>query len=180
MIARALGPIAALLALATALVVACGGPPEDARVGILAPDFDKFAPVGLLLDHRCGSLDCHGQRTRNLQIFGCEGLRLGDASPGCRISSGTDTTIEELQATYRSLVALEPVVMTTVVSGHGANPELLTFVRKARGTEAHKGGTLITPGDDQDQCITLWLANADADAGAEACARALALPVTAR
>jgi hypothetical protein len=33
-------------------------------------------------------------------------------------------------------------------------------VRKARGTEAHKGGQLITPGDDQDKCITSWLAGA--------------------
>jgi hypothetical protein len=177
MIARTLRPIAGLLALGAALAAACGGPPEDARVGIVAPDRAQFPPVSLLLDHRCGSLDCHGQRSRNLQIFGCEGLRLGDASPGCRVSSGTDTTADEHDATYRSLVALEPVVMTTVVQGGGANPELLTFVRKARGTEHHKGGTLITPGDDQDQCITTWLANrTDVDA----CARALALPVTPR
>lgn len=48
--------------------------------------------------------------------------------------------------------------MSEVYDGHGAHPELLTFVRKARGLEAHKGGTLITPGDDQDVCITSWLA----------------------
>ena len=138
MIARALGPIAALLALTTALVVACGGPPEDARVGVLAPDFDKFAPVGLLLDHRCGSLDCHGQRTRNLQVFGCEGLRLGDASPGCRISSGTDTTTEELQATYRSLVTLEPVVMTAAEANRYFHGEIDKWAKvvKASGAKA--------------------------------------------
>jgi hypothetical protein len=175
--AHALRLIAGSLATLAALAAACGGPPEDARVGIVAPDRAQFPPVGQLLDHRCGSLDCHGQRTRNLQVFGCEGLRLGDASPGCRNASGTDTSDEEYDATYRSLVALEPVVMTTVVQGGGASPELLTFVRKARGTEAHKGGTLITPGDDQDQCITSWLAN---KTDQEACKRALVLPVVPR
>ena len=166
-----------LLALASALAAACSGPPEGATVGILAPDPALFPPVSLLLDHRCGSLDCHGSRSRNLQIYGCEGLRLGAASPGCRNASGTDTTADEHDATYRSLVGLEPAVMTAVVVGKGANPELLTFVRKARGTEAHKGGTLITPGDDQDVCITSWLAGATS---ADACARALAAPVSVR
>lgn len=177
MTARIVRFVALSSALAAALVAACSGPPEGAKVGVIAPDRAQFPPVSLLLDHRCGSLDCHGSRTRNLQIYGCEGLRLGDASPGCRNASGTDTSAEEHDATYRSLVALEPVVMTTVVQGGGAHPELLSFVRKARGTEAHKGGTLITPGDDQDVCITSWLAGAT---DAEACARALAAPVVAR
>ena len=168
---------ACLFAAAIALAMACGAPPDDARIGVNAPDRTQFPPVSLLLDHRCGSLDCHGARTRNLQIYGCEGIRLGDASPGCRNASGTDTTAEEHDATYRSLLTLEPAVMSAVVQGHGAHPELLTFVRKARGTESHKGGTLITPGDDQDVCITSWLAGAT---NVDACARALAAPVTAR
>ena len=177
MTARVLRLVAYVLAAAAAPAMACGGPPDDARVGVVGPDPAQFPPVSMLLDHRCGSLDCHGARARNLQIYGCEGLRLGDASPGCRDAGGTDTTADEHDATYRSLVTLEPAVMTAVVQGHGANPELLTFVRKARGTESHKGGTLITPGDDQDVCITSWLAGmTDKDA----CARARAAPVTAR
>ena len=169
--------LAFVLASAAAVVMACGAPPADARIGVATPDPLQFPPVSLLLDRRCGSLDCHGARTRNLQIYGCEGLRLGDASPGCRASSGVDTTAEEHDATFRSLVALEPAVMSLVVQTHGANPELLTFVRKARGTEAHKGGMLITPGDDQDVCITSWLSGAT---NPDACAAALAAPVTAR
>lgn len=181
MIGRLVRIAAFVLALACALAAACTAPPDDARVGILAPDRATFPPVAQLLDHRCGSLDCHGARTRNLQIFGCEGLRLGDASPGCRNASGTDTSAEEIDATYRSLVALEPAVMSAVVRGGGQSPELLTFVRKARGTEAHKGGTLITPGDVQDVCITSWLAGAGgSDAAVDACASALALPVSPR
>ncbi len=178
---RTLGALACALALtstvAMALATACSAPPDAAQISIVTPDRGQFPPVSMLLDRRCGSLDCHGARTRNLQVYGCEGLRLGDASPGCRNASGTDTTAEEHDATFRSLVALEPAVMSAVVQGKGANPELLTFVRKARGTEAHKGGTLITPGDDQDQCITSWLAGA---VDADACARALAAPVIPR
>ena len=81
-----------------------------------------------------------------------------DASIRSRAKGGRRTTPEEHLATYRSLVGLEPAVMTTVVENHGFRPELLTFVRKARGSEAHKGGALIAPGDAQDQCITTWLA----------------------
>ena len=165
------------LACVAAVASACGAPPDDARISVVTPDRAQFPPVSALLDHRCGSLDCHGARTRNLQIYGCEGLRLGDAAPGCRSSSGTDTSVEEHEATFRSLVALEPAVMSAVVQGGGAHPELLTFVRKARGTEAHKGGVLITPGDDQDVCITSWLAGTT---NLDACAAAIAEPVRVR
>jgi hypothetical protein len=64
--------------------------------------------------------------------------------------------------------------MSTVVAGHGENPELLTFVRKARGTETHKGGALITPGDAQDTCITSWLAGST---NTMACATAIGFPM---
>jgi len=173
----ALRGAALALAVAAAVATACGAPPDDARVSVATPDRTQFPPVSALLDHRCGSLDCHGARTRNLQVFGCEGLRLGDAAPGCRTSSGTDTSVEEHEATFRSLVALEPAVMTAVVQGGGAHPELLSFLRKARGTEAHKGGVLVTPGDDQDVCLTSWLAGTT---NLDACAAALAAPVRPR
>jgi hypothetical protein len=64
--------------------------------------------------------------------------------------------------------------MSAVVAGHGENPDLLTFVRKARGLEPHKGGKLITLGDDQDQCITSWLAGST---DTIACTNALAYPL---
>jgi hypothetical protein len=141
-----------------AAAAACSGVPNDSRIGVNAPDRAQFDPVGKFLDHRCGSLDCHGDRQRNLLMYGCEGLRLDPKdTPGCRASGGKDTTSAEMDATYRSLVGLEPAVMSSVVSGHGLHPELLTFVRKARGDESHKGGILIAPGDVQDTCVTSWL-----------------------
>jgi hypothetical protein len=144
------------------LTSSCSEAPSDLRIGVIAPNASEeaFGPVGDFLNHRCGSLDCHGRPERNLRIWGCEGMRLAatDASICSRAKGGRRTTPEEHLATYRSLVGLEPAVMTTVVENHGLRPELLTFVRKARGSEAHKGGALIVPGDAQDQCITTWLA----------------------
>ena len=94
--------------------------------------------------------------------------------PSCSPSHGRRLhDAGEHLATYRSLVGLEPTVMSAVVDGHGAHPELLTFVRKARGLEAHKGGSLITPGDDQDVCITSWLAG---QTDLNACSSARPLP----
>lgn len=155
------------------LVAACSAAVQG-RIAIDAPSGSEaaFAPVGDYLDHRCGTLDCHGQLDRNLRIWGCEGLRLGPGSvPGC---TQTPTTPDEHAATYRSLVSLEPATMSEVVHGHAADPELLTFVRKARGTETHKGGELVVPGDVQDTCIVSWLAGRTDDA---ACTLALAYPM---
>lgn len=166
---NALGKIAlATAALASIVAAACSTPPADSRIGIDAPSRAQFDPVGGYLEHRCGSLDCHGSIARNLRIYGCNGLRLSASdAPGCAADgfTGPDTTEAEYDATYRSLVALEPTVMSAVVDGNGAHPEWLTFVRKARGMENHKGGALVTPGDAQDQCITSWLAG-NTNAGA--------------
>jgi hypothetical protein len=155
---------------AVAWIAACAAVPSDARIGIDSPSAaeDQFGPVGNFLDHRCGSLDCHGQVGRNLRIWGCEGMRLepGDwpqCSPTAPLN-GRLTTPDEHLETYRSLVGLEPAVMSYVVATHAQNPELLTFIRKARGEESHKGGTLITPGDPQDECILGWL-QGNTDAG---------------
>jgi len=96
--------------------------------------------------------------------------------PGCRNSGGTNTTEAELDATYRSLVSLEPTVMSEVVQAAAANPpvlepQLLTFIRKARGWDAHKGGMIWSPGDPSDDCATSWLAGMT---NATDCAAALA------
>jgi hypothetical protein len=159
-------------------IASCSTISPDARIGIDAPSNsdEEFDIVGDYLDNRCGSLDCHGQPGRNLRIWGCSGMRLDPPDiPVCGglLPGEVSTTAAEYQATYRSLVGLEPTVMSTVVAGGGAHPELLTFVRKARGLEAHKGGTLITPGDPQDICITSWLAG---KTDVMACANALGYP----
>ena len=165
-----------LLAL-LAVLAGCSTAPSDARIGIDAPDPNQFPPVGEFLGYRCGLLTCHGNTQRNLVIWSCYGLRLPPNTPGCRASGGVDTTPDEFNDTYRSLVGLEPAVMSDVIAGGGADPELLTFVRKARGEENHKGGTLMTPGDCRNLCVTSWLTtNANGTGGmvdTAACAAAL-------
>jgi hypothetical protein len=171
-----LAAIGARVVAVAGVAAACSGVTQE-RIGIVAPSEseDQFGPVANFLDHRCGSLDCHGQTGRNLRIWGCEGMRLdpGDISSCSALLGGRPTTVAEHQSTYRSLVGLEPTVMSLVVEDHGQQPERLTFIRKARGTEPHEGGALITPGDDQDVCITSWLAGST---DTMACANAFTFP----
>jgi hypothetical protein len=178
---RRVAPFVAAVTAALAAAVAvssCSPVPGDGRIGIDAPNGSEgqFGIVGDYLDHRCGSLDCHGQIGRNLRVWGCEGMRLDPhAIPVCSAPlGGSPTSPAEHQATYRSVVGLEPTVMSAVVDGEGADPELLTFVRKATGLEAHKGGVLITPGDPQWVCITSWLAGRT---DVSACANAISYPM---
>ncbi len=136
--------------------IACVTPSSDARVVETLPDRASFPVVADLLGHRCGTLDCHGVTYRNLRIYGREGLR---AAPGDRPSSKPNTTTPaEYDATFQSLVALEPELTSAVVREGGAHPERLTFIRKARGTEEHKGLAIWSEGDPQDVCLTSWLA----------------------
>lgn len=157
------------LAAIAALAVACSAPGSDPRyVETTLPDRASFPPVAQLLVHRCGTLDCHGTRYRNFRLYGDEGLRL--AATDRPLSP--PTTVAEIDQDYEAVVGLEPELVAAVVADHGASPERLTVVRKARGTESHKGGALWAAGDDQDACLTSWLAGA-VDAGA--CTRALSI-----
>jgi len=150
-----LSRLAALLLLSGLVAMACSTPPADSRVVEAVPDRASFPPVAELLVRRCGTLDCHGESGRNLRIYGSLGLRL---APGDRPVSKGKTTAAEYDEDFASVIGLEPELMSAVVAEGGANPERLTFLRKARGTEHHKGGTLWNAGDAQDLCVTSWLA----------------------
>ena len=183
---------ALLVASAIAGLAACSVV-QESRIGIDAPPGSdaEFGPVSDMLDHRCGTLDCHGQMSRNFRVWGCDGMRLEDGSTPASCSA-EKTTPDEHAATYRSLVGLEPTVMTTVYAGcetntapapypppASCNPELLTFVRKARGIEAHKGGQLFYPDgidggpDPQDVCVVSWL---EGQTDRQQCGKALGIP----
>jgi hypothetical protein len=155
-------------------LIACSVPPSDARIGLNAPSESaaEWYPVEDYMGYHCGSLDCHGNSARNLIVWSCYGLRLGDAISGCPSINRPTTTAEEYDATYRSLVGLEPNVMSVVVASEGqdggANPDLLTFIRKARGEEAHKGGTIFLAGSEADSCFTSWLAGSTSVADCQA------------
>ena len=151
------------LACAACLMGCARLPADDGDLAV--PDREVFPLVSDALERRCATLDCHGSRGRNLRLYTGSGLRLDEAAvPG----SGS-TTEAEYDASYRSIVALEPIVLDAVVSEGGARPERLTLVRKARGVEKHAAGAVLEAGGDADLCLVSWLGP---QLDEEACARA--------
>jgi hypothetical protein len=157
--------------LVLALILsACALPAADARFQERVPERSGFPAVAAVLEHSCGTLDCHGSSARNLRLYGGLGLRW---SASDRPQTPACATPEEIDQDFASVVGLEPEVLSAVVADGGADPERLTLVRKARGLEHHKGGSPWKSGDDADTCLTAWLASAPDDS---ACARALPDP----
>lgn len=145
-----------LMGIACAATLGCSLPATDATVTQpLLPDRTSFPYVAALLEHRCGTLDCHGLVYRNLRIFGNEGVRYSASDFPC---IPKETTAAEIHQDYGSVVGLQPEVMNDVMVDRGADPERLDLLAKPLGLEAHKGLTLITKGDPQYVCITSWLA----------------------
>lgn len=120
-----------------------------------APDRLAFPRVLDALERRCGTLDCHGDPGRNMRLYTGSGLRLGKMD----IPGESATTDAEYNASYWSVVGLEPEIMSAVVADGGERPERLTMVRKARGTEYHKPGAILEIGEPADRCLTSWLAS---------------------
>jgi hypothetical protein len=150
-------------------VAACSSPAADARyVPPNIPAEASFAPVAQLMSIRCGSLDCHGATARNLRLYGSSGRR---AAAGDQPLVPPCDTQPEVDLDYQSVVGLEPERMSAVVGDHGADPDRLSMVAKARGDEMHKGGQIWKAGDDSDTCLVSWLAGA---ADSAACGRAIA------
>jgi hypothetical protein len=140
---------------AVAALAGCNVPTANTTFTEAVPDRTSFPDVAQSMIAHCGTIDCHGTQYRNLRLYGNQGLRWlatdQTLNPPC-------TTSAEVDQDFDSVVGLEPEAMTAVVIGNGANPNLLTMVRKARGIEAHKGGTVMKVGDALDSCITSWLA----------------------
>jgi hypothetical protein len=159
------------VAIATIVVLAAGSACSSFDANALTyatgPDYSQFAEsssnsngqpiygVSVVLERRCGTLDCHGQVGRPLRIYGQYGLRFVDDAgdvPGLQ-----PTTANERLANYQAVVGLQPELMTEVVQGN-APPEDLMLLRKPLQLERHKGGAVFVTGDDGDTCILSWLA----------------------
>ncbi len=140
-----------LAAASLSCVGLVGGAPPDFVLS--APPREGFESVADAMQPSCGTLDCHGQPGRNLRLYGGRGLRLDAANN----STEGITEAPEYEANYWSVVALEPELLATVTNEGGQNPERLILIRKGRGTTRHKGGALMQPNDDLDQCIVEWL-----------------------
>lgn len=135
--------------VALAIGAACSVQSEPKTLAV--PGDTDFRYVSGMLGARCGSLDCHGQSTRSLRLYSRLGLRLSPDG----VSGRGQATEAEHDANYSSLVASEPEILSRVFREGGRDPARLTFVRKARGTESHKGGRAV---DEQaDRCIASWL-----------------------
>ena len=141
------------------------GPPFSKTMG--AKDGSLFQPVSDVLEKRCGTLDCHGTSFRPLRIYGQLGLRLpvaqkdwtGKPEDYAKYYSGDGsipTTADELLANYQSVIGLEPDLTTQVVE-QKLLPEALTFIRKPRLAEKHKGGKIWDQAKAGDLCLTAWI-----------------------
>lgn len=139
-------------------VLGCGSAePEPGQLGATQlPARDHFPAVASAMQHRCATLDCHGQEGRNLRLYGFGGLRLSTVDSPIMDPTVDPTTVAELDASYASTVGLEPEALWQVVT-QGADPNQLSLVRKTRGVEKHKGGQLARTGDALDRCLVLWL-----------------------
>jgi hypothetical protein len=145
--------LGSVLVLGACLAAGCGLPHGEGLADLQRPDRTSFPLVADALQPSCGTLDCHGQRGRNLRLFGGRGLRLDPHGNSADepISDG------EYQASFLSVVALEPEALDAVVREGAKDPERLSLIRKARGTELHKGGVQMLPGDPLDRCLISWL-----------------------
>lgn len=154
----------ALVAFACSAVIACSETAPDDPLDL--PSKSQFPLVLDGLERRCGTLDCHGTPGRNLRLYTGSGLRLSSKD----IPGNGQTTEAEYDASYWSVYGLEPEIMNAVVADGGEDPERLTLIRKARGTEAHKPGALVQVGDDTDVCLTSWLAGKASETACKASA----------
>lgn len=161
---RSFGALALLLFGLAGPALGCNREPASDEA-LHVPDRASFPLVAGALEHRCATLDCHGMEERNLRLYTGSGLRLAPED----VPGSGETTDAENEASYQSVVGLEPEAMSLVVGEQGKGPERLTLIRKARGAEPHKGGAVIRRGEDADRCITSWLSTTVDE---EACARA--------
>jgi hypothetical protein len=156
----------AALSLVVIFGWACAGGVDTKRLTpIIAPNQTQFETfVSPFLERKCATLDCHGQVGRPLRLFSGRGLRLpadGGTYPG-----SSDTTAFEKSANYRSVIGLEPELMSRVEAGL-AQPRDLLLLQKPLGLgtvpESHKGGQVLAPmGDPGEACLRTWI-NAGAD-----------------
>jgi hypothetical protein len=161
---------AAALVTAVSAALGCATVDEDAVTTVDCPvaDSTNFRPVSAVLEQRCGTLDCHGDAARPLRIYGQIGLRRPEPRDSKNLNPGEyekyysgDTAIATTQAELNDNAAavcgLEPELLQKLRDGSETDPGTLTFIRKARLEEKHKGGRIWSAGETPDQCMINWL-----------------------
>lgn len=129
------------------------------------PDAETNWPVvSKVLEQKCGTLDCHGDRSRPFRVMGRNGARL-DIND---IVGSTDgTSVAELRENHASACALEPEQMGAVLAGD-ADLDSLTLCRKPRLIESHKGGRVWLDDSPGYICLTSWIEGSVDEAACEA------------
>ncbi len=120
--------------------------------------------VSQVLEQKCGTLDCHGDRSRPLRFLGRNGARL---DTGDVVGSTDGTTAAELRENRASACGLEPEQMGAVLAGE-AELDSLTLCRKPRLIESHKGGRVWLDDSPGYICLTSWIDGAVDQAACEA------------
>jgi hypothetical protein len=134
------------------------------------PDPESGWPiVSQVLEQKCGTLDCHGDRSRPLRFMGRNGARL---NPNTVVGSTDGTSVAELRENRASACGLEPEQMGAVMAGE-AELDSLTLCRKPLLIEAHKGGRVWLEDSPGYICLTSWIAG---DVDEAACEAELLLP----
>lgn len=146
---------------ALVLLLSAGCERSESAVLLGAPSREDFSAVSSVLERRCGGLDCHGAPARSMRVFGFYGLRLD----GRDVPGGADTTEIEVDATYESIVSIDPELLSRVVANQGREAERWLVLSKGRRREAHTGGARLELGTPADDCVLSWVSGAlDIDA----------------
>jgi hypothetical protein len=151
---RALG-LAAFAGLASVSFFACSGPKDGELFPGTFPSADMFQPVSAALEMRCGTLDCHGSFSRNLRVYGKNGIRAGKD-----ISGVQNTTEDEVQLNYDSVVSIEPEKFSNIVAHAGQGFDKWIMITKGTGAEHHKGASRFVKGDPTYVCLLSWVTGA--------------------
>ncbi len=162
------------VALASAFVTlaalaSCLSEGDRSAVEFACPSEEEFPIVSQVLEQKCGTLDCHGDRSRPFRLFGRNGARLSESD----VVGATDgTSPAEMAENRASACGLEPEKMSSVVAGETSLDEL-SLTRKPRLIEAHKGGRVWTDDAPGYVCLASWI---DGELDLAACEAELVIP----
>jgi hypothetical protein len=145
--------------------IGCASTPDDgSRPELTVTDLDRNAYqsfVQPVMERHCGSLDCHGKLPRGLRVYGEDSLRLPNDA-GLTVGNGK-TTADEAQATYVSIIGLQPEKMDEFARKSPRTSDDaygLLLLSKPLAIERHRPGASLRKGEPAERCITSWLIGA--------------------
>lgn len=154
----------------TVVAPGCITQADEEPLAFACPPGAQWPMVSQVLERKCGTLDCHGDRSRPFRLYGRNGARLSESM----VVGDTDATSPpELAANRASACGLEPEHMAAVIAGEEQATESLTLLRKPLLIEAHKGGRVWTEESPGYLCLSSWI---DGATDGAACDEELRIP----